>query len=172
VASPHSDITLLQISAESEVAKKVQLEMPTKFFVWRLLPPPIGSVVWAIGFPQMELRPDGRHVVCGAPFTLQGLQVTKIYPQRRDRGMLNFPCFEVQESIDHGFSGGPVFYEGKLCGIVSSGSSFDGRSHIASLWPLTLMDYSNELVQQTRFGDLLDRRVIVADDWLEKRHRF
>lgn len=163
-ASSHTDIILLQVSAESEVIKA---QPPSRFFEWRLLPPPVGSIVWAIGFPQLDIRPDGRYVTCGVRFTLQGLHVTKIYPLLRDRGMLNFPCFEVDEYLDHGFSGGPVFYEGKLCGLVSSGRNFEGerRSYIASPWPLTLMDYSNETGQQTRFGDLLERGVIVGSDW-------
>jgi hypothetical protein len=84
--------------------------------------------------------------------------------------MMNFSCFEVDDVVEPGFSGGPVFHEGKLCGIVSS-SSFDRRSYITYLWPLTLMDYMDELDHQARFGELLDRRVIVADDWLDMRKR-
>lgn len=170
-ASPHTDITLLQVSAENEEAKRLQAEMPSRFFEWRLTAPPIGSTVWAIGFPQLCIRPDGKDLVVGAPFTLQELQVTKIYSLGRDRGMLSFPCFEVDGSVQHGFSGGPVFYEGKLCGIVASGSAFDNRSHMTLLWPLTLMDYGNEFGGTSRFGDLLDRRGVVASDWREIRNR-
>jgi hypothetical protein len=42
VRSPHTDITLLQASAASEVAQK-QLEMQSTFFEWRLTPLPRGS---------------------------------------------------------------------------------------------------------------------------------
>lgn len=171
-ASRHTDISLLQVSAENEVAERLQGEMPSKFFEWRLSPPPVGSRVWAIGFPQLCISPDGgAAVVGGAPFTLQELHVTRIYPLRRDRGMLNFPCFEVDDSVSPGFSGGPVFYKDQLCGIVTSGSDFDNRSHIALLWPLTLMDYSNELGEGSRFGELLDRGVITSSDWWEIRSR-
>jgi hypothetical protein len=170
-SSPHTDITLLQVSAENEIAKRLQVEMPSRFFEWHLSPPLIGSTVYAIGFPQLRVRPDGRDVICSAPFTLQELQVTQVYPLGRDKGMLNFPCFEVDDSVDHGFSGGPVFYKDKLCGIVTSGSTFDSRSHIALLWPLTLMDYRNEFGGKSRFGDLLDRGVIAASDWREIRNR-
>jgi len=168
--SPHTDISLLQVSAEDEVARTLQSKMPT-FFEWRLWAPPIGATVWAIGHPRQSVTPAGKSVDIGTWFTLQKLPVTGVYPHGRDRGMLNFPCFEVEGQVDPGFSGGPVFYQGKLCGIVSSGSSFDERSYIALLWPLALMDYSNELNQKTRFGDLLDRRIIVSDCWKELKPR-
>lgn len=167
--SPHTDITLLKASAESDAAK--QSEMESKFFEWCLSPPPIGSTVSAIGFPLQSVKPDGKHVNVNTPFQVRVLHVAKVHPCQRDKGMMNFPCFEVDDAVGPGFSGGPVFYEDKLCGIVSSGSSFDRRSYIASLWPLTLMDYSNELGEQTRFGDLFDRDVIVANDWPEIRKR-
>jgi hypothetical protein len=122
-------------------------------------------------FPQLCISPDGRALMGGAPFTLQELHVTRIFPLRRDKGMLNFPCFEVDSSVSPGFSGGPVFYEDQLCAIVTSGSNFDNRSHMALLWPLTLMDYSNELGGESRFGDLLDRGVIASSDWREMRSR-
>jgi hypothetical protein len=141
-----------------------------QFFEWQLSPPPVGATVWAIGYPSHRVTPAGTAVDIGVPFTVQPLCVTKIFPDYRDKGMLNFPCFEVAASMEHGFSGGPVFYEGKLCGIVSSGS-FDERSYIALLWPLALMDYTNELAQVTRVGELLDRGVIVSDCWQKFRTR-
>lgn len=169
--SPHTDITLLQVSAESEGATRLQFERTPLYFHWRLLPPPIGSMVSAIGFPQLGIKPTSKNVVVDVPFTVQRFHVTKIHPLRRDRGMMNFPCFEVDDTVEHGFSGGPVFFEDKLCGIVSSGSGFDKRSYIATLWPLTLMDFTNEFGLSTRFGDLLNRGVIIAEDWLAIRDR-
>ncbi|HEX5760001.1 MAG TPA: serine protease [Thermoanaerobaculia bacterium] len=168
--SPHTDISLLQVSAEDEGARTLQSKLET-FFEWSLCAPPIGATVWAIGYPRQSVTPAGKSVDIGTWFTSQELHVTKVYSDRRDRGMLNFPCFEVEGQVDPGFSGGPVFYQGKLCGIVSSGSSFDERSHIALLWPLALMDYSNEFKRMTRFGDLLDRRTIVSDCWKELKTR-
>lgn len=166
--SPHTDITLLQASAENEIAK--QLEQPS-FFEWCLYPPPIGSMVISIGFPLQSVKAGGRHVDITTPFHVRALCVTDIYPCYRDKGMMNFSCFELGDVVDPGFSGGPVFHDGKLCGIISSGSGFDRRSYAASLWPLTLMDYSNEFGQQTRFGDLLDSEVIVASNWADIRKR-
>jgi hypothetical protein len=163
-------MALLQVSAESETAKDLQKNMP-KFFEWHLCPPPVGATVRAIGYPRHSVTPADKGVDIGAPFTVHELRVTEIFPLYRDRGMLNLPCFEVDDSVEHGFSGGPVFYEGKLCGTISSGSGFDERSYVAALWPLALMDYSNELKQLTWFGDLLDRGVIVSDCWQELRTR-
>jgi hypothetical protein len=168
--SPVTDIALLQFSAENEAAEGLQTQ-PYDFFEWRLLPPPVGSPVSAVGFPLLCTKPVTKQVEVGAPFTLRELTVTKTYPLRREKGMLNFPCFEVLGSLNNGFSGGPVFYNGMLCGIVCSSSGFDERSYITSLWPLALLDYSNEFGQCTRFGDLLDRGIIVAEDWPDVRGR-
>lgn len=106
-----------------------------------------------------------------APVEFRYLRVTQVYTLAREKGMFNFPCFEVDESVGHGFSGGPVFYENRLCGVVSGASSFVEQSWIASLWPLALMEYSDEFDRLTAFGELLDRGAVVAADWLEIRHR-
>lgn len=158
--SNSSDLILLQVSAESEHADTLQYKMPVRFLRWRLLPPPKGAKVQALGFPGSTVRPDGEELGIDAHFTFQELEVGTAYPSGRDRGMLPFPCFEVRGSLAPGFSGGPVMYQGDLCGIVTSGSSFDERSYVAALWPLCLMEYDNEFSIKTTFGDLLDRRVI------------
>lgn len=129
----------MQVSSECEVSDRMQYQMPTLFFEWQLQPPPVEATVYAIGYPRLAVKPSDGRLIIDAPFTFQELTVTAIHLMRRDEGMLNFPCFEVSHSLAHGFSGGPVFFEGRLCGIVSSGSSFDTRGFVASLWPLTLM---------------------------------
>lgn len=169
--SNSSDLILLQVSAESERADSLQYKMPVRPLPWRLLPPPVGATVHAFGFPGSTVRTDGEQLGIDAHFTLQELEVGTPYPNGRDRGMLHFPCFEVRGSLAPGFSGGPVVYEGHLCGIVTSGSSFDERSYVASLWPLCLMEFDNELSMKTTFGDLLDRRVIDSSDWSNVKPR-
>lgn len=134
-------------------------------------PTPVGATVYAIGYPGLGVSCAAKQLTIEAPFTVQPLTVKKIHGVRRDLGMLNFPCFEVEPSLDHGFSGGGVLHEGRLCGIVTSGSSFDDRAYVASLWPITLMHFDNEFEARTSFADLIDRRVIRASDWAEAKPR-
>ena len=48
-------------------------------------------------------------------------QITEMYPERRDSGMLTFPCFCTNARFEHGMSGGPILDEhGSVCGVVCS----------------------------------------------------
>lgn len=91
-----SDMTMLQVSAEDGMSDRMQYQWPTRFFDVQMLPPKRGSRVTAIGFPQLAASPaGGPQVSVDAPFTVGEGTVTKIYHIRGDRGMLNFPCYEV-----------------------------------------------------------------------------
>jgi hypothetical protein len=74
------------------------------------------------------------------PFTTYAT-VTQVFEERRDSGLLDFPCFEIDGRIAGGMSGGPVFNErGSLCGINCSSlqgadADLSYTSWIASLWP-------------------------------------
>jgi hypothetical protein len=87
--------------------------------------------------------------------------------------MYNFPCYTVDRPVPHGMSGGPVFWEGKLCGIVSGGL-FD-QTVVASLWPLCLTVFENpaigQLNREVTIESLFDSGQIKAADWaLVKGH--
>ena len=61
-------------------------------------------------------------------------EVLEIFPKRRDRVMMPFPCFRSDIPIYGGNSGGPVFdKEGRVCGINCT--SYDGQN-IAFHMPL------------------------------------
>jgi len=160
-----SDLVLLQACAESDDALTAQYKMPVAFLEWQLLPPEEGEYVYAIGFPSSTVQPDGEGVGISAQLSVQRLRVGSAYVNGRDRGMLNFPCFEVSGTFRPGFSGGPVICGGRLCGLATSGSTFDDRSYVALLWPLCTMEWDNEFGTNTTFGELLDRRIIAATDW-------
>lgn len=163
-----TDISLMQVSAESGAAHAMQVEMPTKFFTWSLLPPPIDSDVVMLGYPTTAMESiDGMmHTSC--KISLQSGRVKEIYEHRRDDGMINFPSFLIDAPVDHGFSGGPVFLDDKLCGLVSAGS-LDEQTYAASLWPLCLMEYEYPdqgiLGAKRKFGDLFDIDMIPSADW-------
>jgi hypothetical protein len=97
--------------------------------------------------------------------------VVQVYEQRRDRGMITFPCFEVDKPVDGGFSGGPVFWNGMLCGLVSSGSLTES-TYVVSLWPMGLMTYEYPGIGgKTSFGNLLDSGTIRSTDWAAVKAR-
>lgn len=140
------------------------LQFPTGFFQWSLLPPAIGKHVTMIGYPGSK----GEYIESGQlsvdfDLVIQDATVIQIHQQRRDRGLLNFPCFEVDKPTDGAFSGGPVFCEGKLCGLVSSSL---GTTGVVSLWPLCLLEYDYPgFARKTSVGDLFDRGILRSSDW-------
>ena len=161
----------MQVSLEKGYDKQLEFQMPTRFFEWRLLPPEVGERVDLLGFPETGVKPEADGLRLDVNYVVQQGHVTVIHSMRRDRGMLTFPCFEVDRPVDHGFSGGPVFVNGKLCGIVSAGSLED-HTIVASLWPLCLMEYEYPGISgKTMFGELIASGVVPAEDWSEARCR-
>lgn len=91
-------------------------------------------------------------------------KVTEYY--ERGYSGFKFPLFEVDVKVDKGFSGGAVFHNGALCGLVAVSSSFEEKTWCCALWPLSLLEYDSELPDvKTSFGSLFDAGVIVARDW-------
>jgi hypothetical protein len=56
---------------------------------------------------------------------LQEGLVIDVFEIKRDSGMYSFPCFRIDKPVDPDFSGGPVFWNGRLCRVVSGGSVHD-----------------------------------------------
>lgn len=161
----HSDLCLMQVSAEDGASLAIQYQLGPRFLPVSLLPPPLGATVQAFGYPRHAITARGEKLFIDAPATFSEGVVRENYASFRDRGMLNFPCFEVEMIADHGFSGGPVFYEERLCGIVSAGSSFDRSVYVASLWPLVTAHVDFGLGKTHLIEDLLDRGHLVSPHW-------
>jgi S1-C subfamily serine protease len=131
--SEFSDIALLRVLPSDEVATA---NFPARVDVMNVYPPAAGETVIGVGFPKTLLNHDYINLELGLhPSTATG-RVTQIYEAYRDKGLLNFPCFDVATPVFGGMSGGPIFNEaGELCGIVCAGiegyPSFSG----VSLWP-------------------------------------
>lgn len=172
--SPITDICYMQASADWGAAEQMQFTM-TGFFDWSLEPPPVGSHVVMVGYPKATITiSDGRYNFAHN-YPVTAGSVIEVFRLKRDSGMYNFPCFCIDTVVDHGFSGGPVFWNGRLCGIVSGGSVSD-VTYVASLWPICLMGYeyrdqADVPGRKLEFGDLFDRRVLRADDWTSVKHR-
>ena len=88
---------------------------------------------------------------------------------------MNFPSFEVEMWADHGFSGGPVFHQGKLCGLVSAGLETDDSTYrvayVATLWPLLRANVDFGLGKSLLIQDLLTRGVLSSPGWREIAQR-
>ncbi len=169
-----TDLSLMHVSAHSGAALDMQKQMPTGFFEWALLPPPIGSQVVMLGYPKTEITPFDEKIYIDTNLVWQVGHVSEIHELRRDRGKLNFPCFHIDQPVDSGFSGGPVFWGERLCGIVSS-DSFYGGTYAATLWPLCLMEYEcpglGGLGGKTTVGDLFESRVLHSREWSTLKRR-
>ena len=172
-----TDISFMEVLADGNDAAGVERDM-AGFFDWSLLPPPCGAEVVMFGFPQADIRTNAGIMKLNVNYVIQRGLVTDVYPINRDRGMYNFPCFRINKAVDHGFSGGPVFYDGQLCGIVSGG--FDDDTYVASLWPLCLLEYEypdlGALGYKRSFKSLFQSGVLRSKDWpcleprIEKRY--
>ena len=163
-----TDICYMEVSADGGESTELQFHMPPRFFEWSLLPPPVGSRVVMLGFPKTEIKISGDLMNTDYVYAKQEGQVTDAYEIKRDSGKYTFPCFRIDQPVDHGFSGGPVFWQNRLCGIVSGGS-VDDSTYAASLWPMCLMDYAypdqGEIGRKRDFSDLFETGVLQSVDW-------
>jgi hypothetical protein len=89
------------------------------------------------------------------------------FETRLDRGMYNCPCFTVDREVPHGMSGGPVFWDNLLYGVVSGG--LGSETVTASLWPTCLTQFENpklgELNAPITFQSLFETGQVIAVDW-------
>ena len=165
-----TDICLLEAAPDGELATERLNDSRRSFAEWSLLPPPVGELVEMVGFPSSNVALSQAGSRFSFPFTVQRGWVQEVFEIRRDRGMYRFPCFSVNQPVDHGFSGEPVFHNGKLCGVVSGGSLADeDLTYVASLWPICLMEieYPNlgSLNRREAIADWFDAKRIRASDW-------
>ena len=160
--SSHSDIAILWLRAFDENATKYKewKTVPTTFD-----PPPIGSEVIAFGLH--NVRFDGSRVNADRKFEHIEIKcdrsrstgaVKQHHWAGRDKGMYNFPCFEVNAKFEHGMSGGLVITrESQVCGIVC-GSLPAGTpdeedvSYVTMLWPMMAIPVDKRLVPNGREG--------------------
>jgi hypothetical protein len=163
--SPDTDITTLQVLPESEVAKARDTAGLT-YFDWQLLPPPVGATVRIYGWPRPKIENDaGREHRQNIEFWGDGAMVVEQFYPIRDHGMTNFAGFRLDRMFDHGFSGGPVFFDNALVGI------FSGPDIVGSLWPLALMTYPDRAKVEHSFADDFDSGLVRARDWDQVKDR-
>ncbi len=180
-ASKDTDITLVSIYPDTPMAQYIfEKKQSQAYFEWQLEPPPIGATVEMYGYPksvfEVTAQNEPGHTTHsgGMYWVKQEGTVVDIHEPYRSHGNLTYPCYRLDKPIDHGFSGGPVFYDGAMVGIVSVGfeakpeENIPPDQYVASLWPLVLMKCHLEGAWQT-FEELFDLGVIQVRDW--KRFR-
>jgi hypothetical protein len=100
---------------------------------------PVGTRIWTVAYPLATVRSEPGHVYIHAQSDAFEGRVTKHYPERRDRGLLGWPCYETDMQIMKGASGGPVFISGSsgvVFGVNCTGTDPHSVSHVSSLAPL------------------------------------
>jgi hypothetical protein len=109
-----TDIALLHLqstSTDQEESSPINLLMQGGL-------PDVGSVIRAFGYPRTSSELGDHHLAFTTDPTTSSGVVTAVYPKGRDRVMLPFPCYEVNARFDAAMSGGPVFVDGKLAGLL------------------------------------------------------
>jgi hypothetical protein len=168
---PWTDVAITKVSAHMGETELAQSLMQTRFFEWSLLPPPVGSEVAMLGYPLSKVEWDGARVINTA-IKLEPVvaRVIDVYPVRK-KGKDRWPCFVVDKPVDGGFSGGPVFFDDKLCGITSSAVELEGGTNVVSMWPVTLLAHDFGASGKIDCSGLLDSGAIQAADWATVKPR-
>jgi len=117
------DVTRIAISLTTDIAvlRLGGLPDPPPFTRWELpmldvLPPPVGGLIYGAGYHDIEVLGESS---MRREVAMTSGHVVEVFEERRDRH-LSFPCFQTDARFDGAMSGGPVFYDGSLCGIVCS----------------------------------------------------
>lgn len=179
--SPHSDIAIIWLRGLNDVA--------VRYKEWKVAPvtfdpPPIGATVRALGihnvrFDGSRVNAEGKfeHIEVKCERSISTGTVKQHYWARRDRGMYNFPCLEVDARFEHGMSGGLVIDEhSQVCGIVcgslpASSTEEDHVSYISMLWPMMAIPVDARLVPdgvetaRYRLQDLSARGIFTPVGW-------
>lgn len=162
------DLALVQVHPEDTKTGKIATT-PASWLPWSVMPPPEGERVHLLGYPQTKAAYAGGDLRVGLMAVAGEGRVTKVHELRRDRGAYKAPCFEITTEVDHGFSGGGVFWNGDLCGLVWGGI-MEGGTMVSSLWPVTKMGIDG-IGPSTSVGVYLDNGTIPSPDWRAVRDR-
>jgi Trypsin-like peptidase domain len=179
--SPHSDIAIIWLRGLNDTAARYKdwKAVPVTFD-----PPPIGATIRAFGlhnvrFDGSRVNADGKfeHIDVKCDRSTSTGTIKQHYWERRDRGMYDFPCIEVDARFEHGMSGGLVIDEqSHVCGIVcgSLPATLEGEDHvsyISMLWPMMAIPVSARLVPggietaRYRLQDLSARGIFTPNGW-------
>jgi hypothetical protein len=163
-----ADLALIEAVPDNRFGHEMREEMQNLFPEWSLLPPPVGAQVVMFGVPDSHLVVSETAWNFRGPFSCISTEVLNVFHLRHDRGLYSFPGFFVKGEVGHAFSGGPVLWNGRLCGVVSGG--LGENTYVASLWPFGLMNIK-KAGSSERLADWFDARRINASDWPDVKNR-
>jgi S1-C subfamily serine protease len=177
-STPYSDLALLSAKPDNGEAEQND---PPKIAEINVAPPEVGDLVMAVGYPKtaaIATDTNGGLNLSVSPSSTVG-EVITVHESYRDRGLLDFPCFEVRAHVFGGMSGGPIFnMKGQLCGIVCASMEGHPSFYGLILYPILGMqithDFNNKpLKRPLIFRDFgpeliknldITKRVYVEDD--------
>jgi hypothetical protein len=142
-ASLYSDIAAISVEPAHDLAKSYAF---TRLPTLSVLPPVQGEKVTAFGYASSSVvaMADDQLNLSLNPLTAPGT-VTEVYPERRDRGMLSFPSFQIEAHFIGGMSCGPIYNStGELCGLVCSGDNAAPVANGVVLWPILGVSISHQ----------------------------
>lgn len=152
--------------------------LPIRSAVLRAEIPMIGDMVTALGYSKMEgssqTKGDNVDLELRWNTAIIEAKVVEVCPERRDNGLLRFPCFRVDAEFDHGMSGGPIFDKtGNVCGVVCSGNNWGDGSWGSLVWPLfgseiELTSKAGEGLEKTLLYDLVVEGSVSTDDSIKR----
>lgn len=174
-------VPVLQVSLDTSISDVAVLRVDMSQFPAVMLPyllpwpiayirPASGEGCEVIGYDEMTVGgvdPSGESPVAAwtQRLTPERGQVRELHPGGRDRGRLaRHPCFATTMSTKGGMSGGPVFTERGLCGVLSSGGPdpYSIASFIATCFYLKLDCDVGDGTQEFRVLDLINKGYIHA----------
>ncbi len=143
-----------------------------------LFPPPAGTAIVGAGYYGMvgELFKGESLIQIKQETASSSGKVVEVFQEKRDMGMLPFPCFQTDCKFP-GMSGGPVFRQdnGQVCGVICSGlPSEEGKdevSFVSTLWPSMAINLQIDLgdgLQNYPMLEIAKRGFIKTDDDLLK----
>jgi hypothetical protein len=163
-----SDIALLELQPWTEVPANFEWKCPRL----RLAPPAIGERVVSFGYFGTEVSLTEDEAIVSRRMATSVGEVTDVYLTGRD-SLLSWSSFATNARYDGGMSGGPVFTDGSLSGLICRNMPpHDGEEHystVTCLWPLMGLEIDFDLPNRPRPGkyyviELLERGGIVAVD--------
>jgi S1-C subfamily serine protease len=141
------------------------------------LPPSVGELIFAIGFPFQKYETVGaQQFRWNQKASLAGGEVDEVHPHHRDSARLPFPCFRTNARFEGGMSGGPVVNAlGQVCGVIcqslpANAPTEDHASYVSLLWPCLSFPFDNLAwvtphPSTVTFRDLFENHVLDSPDW-------
>lgn len=174
--SPHSDLAVLWLRPMNDVASDYKF---WKVQQLNLAPPNEGEEVIAFGIH--NVRFDGSHCNSEGKFEHVQVQTDKskskglvreLYWSGRDKGLYNFPCFEIEAEFKSGMSGGFVLNsKSEICGIVcGSLPAYTAGdvpvSYACMLWPMIAIGVNKNIYKTSSIlRDLIKLDHLSLKNW-------